>query len=105
MIGAVSTYVLGFLFCNQIYTWLLVVLGSGLCIAYYSVTGPTPLWDAIIGSSLIALAIAQPYNQGQFWSRKGRSRGRFGIWCPQNYCLSAPNTLSRDLASLDLFVG
>lgn len=57
--GAVSTYVLGFLFRNQLYTRLLVVVGSCHYIAYYSITGPTPLWDAIIGSTLIALASFQ----------------------------------------------
>lgn len=56
---AVATYVLGFLFRDQIYTRLLVILGSAVYIFYYSIAGPTPLWDAIIGSSLIALSSAQ----------------------------------------------
>ncbi|MEM1375665.1 MAG: cyclic nucleotide-binding domain-containing protein [Pseudomonadota bacterium] len=57
--GAVSTYVLGFLFRDQIYTRLLVVCGSLIYIFYYSIAGPTPLWDAIAGSALIALSSAQ----------------------------------------------
>lgn len=59
IVGAVSTYVLGFLFQDQIYTRLLVVMGSIIYIIYYFIVGPTPLWDAIIGSSLIALSSLQ----------------------------------------------
>jgi hypothetical protein len=57
--AAVSTYVLGFLFRDQIYTRLLVAIGSSFYIIYYFIVGPTPLWDAIIGSSLIALSSLQ----------------------------------------------
>jgi len=59
IVAAVSTYVLGFLFRDQIYTRLLVVIGSCFYIVYYSIVGPTPLWDAIIGSSMIALSSLQ----------------------------------------------
>lgn len=57
--GAVGSYVLGFLFRDQIYTRFLVVVGSVLYIVYYGTVGPTPLWDAIIGSVLIGLSSAQ----------------------------------------------
>lgn len=59
IVGAVGTYVIGFLFRDQIYTRLLVGLGSGLYILYYVTVGETPLWDAAIGSSLIALSSLQ----------------------------------------------
>lgn len=59
IVAAVSTYVLGFLFKEQIYTRLLVIIGSLFYITYYFSIGPTPLWDAIIGSSMIALSSFQ----------------------------------------------
>lgn len=59
IVGAVATYVIGFLFRDQIYTRLLVGLGSGLYILYYMTVGDVPLWDAVIGSSLIALSSLQ----------------------------------------------
>ena len=59
IVAAVSTYVLGFLFTDQIYTRLLVIIGSLFYIIYYFSVGPTPLWDAIIGSSMIALSSFQ----------------------------------------------
>lgn len=59
IVAAVSTYVFGFLFRDQIYTRLLVVIGSSFYIFYYATVGPTPLWDAIIGSALIALSSLQ----------------------------------------------
>ncbi|MEM6728418.1 MAG: cyclic nucleotide-binding domain-containing protein [Pseudomonadota bacterium] len=57
--GAVGSYVLGFLFRDQIYTRLLVMVGSSMYIVYYGTVGPTPLWDAIVGSVLIGLSSAQ----------------------------------------------
>ena len=57
--AAVSTYVIGFLFRDQIYTRLLVALGSGLYATYYLNVNETPLWDAAAGSTLIALASLQ----------------------------------------------
>jgi hypothetical protein len=59
ILAAVATYILGFLFRGQIPTRLLVVLGSGLYIVYYAIAGPTPLWDAMIGSGLVAIASIQ----------------------------------------------
>ncbi len=59
IIGAVGTYVLGFLFRDQIYTRLLVCTGSVFYIIYYLTIGDDPLWDAAIGSSLIALSSLQ----------------------------------------------
>ena len=59
IVGAVSTYVIGFLFRDQIYTRLLVFLGSALYILYYLVVAERPLWDAVIGSTLIALSSLQ----------------------------------------------
>ncbi|MEL6957391.1 MAG: cyclic nucleotide-binding domain-containing protein [Pseudomonadota bacterium] len=59
IIAAVGAYVLGFLFRDQIYTRLLVVIGSMNYIVYYWFAGPTPLWDAIIGSTLIAASSLQ----------------------------------------------
>lgn len=66
--GAVATYVLGFLFRGQIPTRLLVVMGSSLYIVYYSIAGPVPLWDAMFGSALIALASIQGVIR-LWWSR------------------------------------
>lgn len=57
IIAAVATYIAGFLLRNQIHLRLLVFGGSLLYIWYYAVVGP--LWDAILGSSLIALASLQ----------------------------------------------
>lgn len=59
ILGAVGTYVVGFLFRDQIYTRLLVFTGSLLYIVYYLTVGDAPLWDAAIGSSLIALSSLQ----------------------------------------------
>lgn len=59
IVGAVGTYVVGFLFRDQIYTRILVVTGSILYIIYYLTVGDMPLWDAAIGSSLIALSSLQ----------------------------------------------
>lgn len=38
---------------------MLVALGSGLYAAYYLTVGETPLWDAAVGSTLIAFASLQ----------------------------------------------
>lgn len=59
IVAAVGTYVFGFLFRNQIHLRLLVVLGSCFYILYYATVGPSPLWDAILGSTMIALASLQ----------------------------------------------
>lgn len=59
IVGAVGTYVVGLLFRDQIYTRLLISLGSTFYIYYYLTVGETPLWDAAIGSSLIALSSLQ----------------------------------------------
>ena len=69
IVGAVGTYVLGFLFRNPIYIRLLVVLGSIFYACYYWIAGPMPLWDAIIGSLLIAVASGQGVVQ-LYWSRQ-----------------------------------
>lgn len=66
---AVGTYVLGFLFRNQIYIRLLVFIGSIAYGAYYWVVGPEPLWDAIIGVGLIAAASLQGMLR-LWWSRQ-----------------------------------
>lgn len=65
---AVSTYVLGLLFRDQIYIRLLLVVGSVLYIVYYATVGASPLWDAIAGSALIALASLQGIVR-LIWSR------------------------------------
>jgi len=57
IIAAVGTYIAGFLLRNQMHLRLLVFGGSLFYIWYYAVVGP--LWDAILGSSLIALASLQ----------------------------------------------
>lgn len=72
ILGAVGTYVLGFLFRNPIYIRLLVVLGSVFYAWYYWVAGPEPLWDAIFGSALIAVASAQGVIQ-LAWSKSPSS--------------------------------
>lgn len=59
IIGAVGFYFLGFLFRNQIYIRLLVAFGSFLYIIYYATVGTDPLWDAMIGSFMIATASLQ----------------------------------------------
>ena len=66
---AVGTYVLGFLFRNQIYIRLLVFIGSIAYGAYYWIVGPEPLWDAIIGVGLIAAASLQGMVR-LWWSRQ-----------------------------------
>lgn len=53
---AVLFYAFGFLFRRQDMLRLLVLIGSGLYILYYFIAGPAPLWDAILGTSVIALA-------------------------------------------------
>lgn len=56
---AVGTYVMAFLFRNQIHIRLLVIIGSLCYCAYYFMAGPEPLWDAFIGSTMIAAASFQ----------------------------------------------
>lgn len=72
IVGAVGTYVLGFLFRSPIYIRLLVVLGSVFYAWYYWVAGPEPLWDAIFGSALVAVASAQGVIQ-LAWSKSPSS--------------------------------
>lgn len=69
IVGAVGTYILGFLFRSPVYIRLLVVLGSIFYACYYWIAVPTPLWDAIIGSLLIAVASGQGIVQ-LYWSRQ-----------------------------------
>ncbi len=59
VLGAVSTYVLGFLLRDQIALRGLVTVGSTLYATYYWTAGPEPLWDAIAGSTLIGIASLQ----------------------------------------------
>ena len=59
IVTAVGTYVLAFLFRSQIYIRLLVVIGSICYCAYYLTVGSEPLWDAFLGTALIALASLQ----------------------------------------------
>ena len=59
VLGAVSTYVLGFLLRDQIALRGLVTVGSSLYATYYWTAGPEPLWDAIAGSALIGIASLQ----------------------------------------------
>ncbi|MEQ6247540.1 hypothetical protein ABMC89_01475 [Sulfitobacter sp. HNIBRBA3233] len=59
IICAVSTCVLGFLFRDPLYIRVLVVIGSLFYVAYYMVAGPVPLWDAILGATLIGAASLQ----------------------------------------------
>ena len=54
--AATLTYVLGFLFRNQIALRLLVLGGTVLYILYYYFHTASPLWDAIFGSVLIGVA-------------------------------------------------
>ena len=54
--GATLTYVLGFMFRNQIVLRMLVLAGTVLYILYYYFHTASPLWDAIFGSVLIGLA-------------------------------------------------
>mgnify|MGYP001803354183 CR=1 FL=1 len=68
IVGAVGTYVVGFLFRDQIYTRLLVVVGSVFNIIYNLSAGEVPLWDAAIGASLIALSSFQGILR-LWWSR------------------------------------
>ena len=56
--AATLTYVLGFAFRNQITLRLLVLIGTIFYILYYYFHTTTPLWDAIFGSVLIAIATA-----------------------------------------------
>lgn len=68
VVCAVSTYVLGFLFRDQIVLRALVTCGSAIYATYYWIAGPEPLWDAMAGSVLIGFASLQ----GVFrlaWSR------------------------------------
>ncbi len=54
--GATLTYVLGFLFRNQIVLRILILSGTVLYILYYYFHTASPLWDAIFGSVLIGFA-------------------------------------------------
>lgn len=72
ILGAVSTYVIGFLFRDQILTRLLVGTGSILYIIYYLTVGDKPLWDAAIGSTLITLSSLQGV-VFLWWSRSLRA--------------------------------
>lgn len=54
--GATLTYVLGFMFRNQIVLRMLVLAGTVLYILYYYFHTASPLWDAIFGSVLIGFA-------------------------------------------------
>lgn len=54
--AAITFYVVGFLFRNQIALRLLVICGSSCYIVYFSVAADQPLWAAMFGSSLIILA-------------------------------------------------
>ena len=53
---ATTLQVLGFLFRTQIILRLLVLFGSILYVLFYYFHPSAPIWDAIYGSSLIALA-------------------------------------------------
>ena len=54
--AATLTYVMGFIFRNQIILRMLVLAGTVLYILYYYFHTATPLWDAIFGSVLIGIA-------------------------------------------------
>ncbi len=69
IVGAVGTYVLGFLCRDQIHIRALVVLGSIFYAVYYWIAGPVPLWDAILGSLLILIASLQGIVR-LIWSRQ-----------------------------------
>ncbi|MEM1386349.1 MAG: cyclic nucleotide-binding domain-containing protein [Pseudomonadota bacterium] len=68
IVGAVGSYVIGFLFRDQVLIRLLVVLGSVFYGAYYWIVAQEPLWDAILGAALIGLASLQGAIQ-ILWSR------------------------------------
>lgn len=68
IILATGAYVLGFLFRDELHTRVTIVIGSTMYIIYYAVVGPVPLWDAIIGSSLIVLASFQGIVR-LYWSK------------------------------------
>ncbi|MGB0505407.1 MAG: cyclic nucleotide-binding domain-containing protein [Pikeienuella sp.] len=53
---AMLGYVAGFLFREQIVLRILVLIGTGLYIAYYYVHPAEPLWEAMFASVLIGLA-------------------------------------------------
>lgn len=53
---ATAAQILGFLVTKQIVLRVLVLIGSGLFVTYYYLHLGTPQWDAVVGSSLIALA-------------------------------------------------
>lgn len=65
---AVSTYVAGFLFRDQVYLRLLVFFGSCFYLTYYYNAGPVPLWDAMLGSAMIGTASLQGMIR-MLWSR------------------------------------
>lgn len=56
--GGVGFFVLGFLFRDQVMLRVLVMGGSVCYILYYLLSGPAPLWDAMLGSALILAANA-----------------------------------------------
>jgi len=49
-------FVVGYLIINQIKLRILLLVGTGFYIWYYSVVAATPLWEAILMSSLTGLA-------------------------------------------------
>lgn len=54
--AATLTYVMGFIFRNQIILRMLVLVGTVMYALYYYFHTASPLWDAIFGSVLIAMA-------------------------------------------------
>jgi hypothetical protein len=53
---AMSLQIVGFLMRDQVTLRLLVLAGSAFYVLYYVIVADTPLWDAIVGTSLIAAA-------------------------------------------------
>ncbi|PUB10909.1 cyclic nucleotide-binding domain-containing protein [Yoonia sediminilitoris] len=68
IIGAVGTYVIGFLCRDQLYLRLLIVMGSFFYTTYYWIVPTEPLWDAMIGAILVGTASLQGAIQ-IIWSR------------------------------------
>ncbi|WP_143526181.1 cyclic nucleotide-binding domain-containing protein [Roseivivax lentus] len=68
IIGAVGTYVIGFLCRDQLYIRTLIVIGSVFYAIYYWTVPAEPLWEAMIGTTLIGAASLQGAIQ-IVWSR------------------------------------
>lgn len=68
IVGAVGTYVIGFLCRDQLYIRSLIAIGSVFYTVYYWIVPAEPLWDAMVGTMLIGAASLQGVLQ-IFWSR------------------------------------